>query len=1027
MAELQQYNTLAEAIAFNLTDNNFKELGLLDFNATNSNQIIAGNNTFYFIPAKDVLYRNGLYDEIYITNKKYYDIKQAEFDTKDNLFSPDYHYNSPVMVGMIKTNSISRELDLNNNNTFSYRPNNSAVALSVLNGTTVGIPIYTWPYKIPFFGNFLGDNAGGYSIYKSLKDPFIGKLGLRTKIAEDGSNYYAPITDFRYMPNKKVIKLSELKDKSFLDMLNLVPNNTIGFLFNNLNTSNVADDTLYEQFIVDIVNGQDIISSYEKLKEFETKYKQKYTIFFRTYNAIYFGNYDDCSIMAMFVNDNKLDYPLNENGYIDYKNIDYSKEYTSGLGAAKVSPKIITKMLGWSWTSAKTFTNEPDPNIPAQGVKTKISISNQVFRPSKNTATLTVTLGHCIVNGITYNDELGTIHSKNKLINITDNNNGTYTIAFRSTLNPQTDYVYIPVKNTFNGITIDNFYELELVRDETTEVVRMRQTSYNVTVSNCQTISGYLFYERKTALTDEEKNNLKQADIAKAFEFLSANIVSFPRLSPFDPTDIKSISFKPDGEILCIFKGKKLAKNEQYRAGKYHYDIQTINSKVSTSLDITLFTDPTSPVINPPNGNPPTNPPIKPPGYSPPGGGTGPGNNNSWSNNNGSSNYYDDDNEDMPRRDLNEDEEKEPVTPSENYVCNIPPTDNDFANLSEYLEFVRSDITKDPIYTDESLIGVGGEGDGSVILSKNYQGGYVWTYPIASDNGAKLGTIYTNAPYLMPKITTTLTYRVKYRGVSSKGDIIDGNNDVYITFSFWQYAQDFVEVGNRGTTDGTPVSGGDNTPYFPNISSIGKPTWDKYHPDNHEFTEDDFRYEFDGQDINIYMRWKFPGVGLEPSEGYFSIKDVFNICIYMEGLTEEQLREKYNIPESDIMKVTEAPTGSVLDENGFNIVFSTTNNQNWIAYDFNFADTSKQVVYGSYDFRATLTDKNGLVYTKDFKKYDMRVTGKRYLYFYNNEIQTGVNQTFDVTNISNVKFEILEKRDFKGTVIPPKEKANENT
>lgn len=1024
MAELQQYNTLAEAIAFNLTDNNFKELGLLDFNVTNSNQIIAGNNTFYFIPAKDVLYRNGLYDEIYITNKKYYDIKQAEFDTKDNLFSPDYHYNSPVMVGMIKTNSISRELDLNNNNTFSYPPNNSAVALSVLNGTTVGILIYTWPYKIPFFGNFFGDNAGGYSIYKSLKDPFIGKLGLRTKIAEDGSNYYAPITDFRYMPNKKVIKLSELKDKSFLDMLNLVPNNTIGFLFNNLNTSNVADDTLYEQFIVDIVNGQDIISSYEKLKEFETKYKQKYTIFFRTYNAIYFGNYDDCSIMAMFVNDNKLDYPLNENGYIDYKNIDYSKEYTSGLGAAKVNPKIITKMLGWSWTPAKVFTNEPDPDIPNQGVKTEISISNQIFRPSENKATLTVKLGHCIVSGITYKDKLETIHSKNKFINITDNKDGTYTIAFRSTINPQTDYVYIPVKNTFNGITVDNFYELELVRDNVTEVIRVRQPSYNVTISNCNTISGYLFYERKTPLADEEKNNLKQADIAKAFEFLSANIVSFPRLSPFDPIDIESITFS-NREILCIFKGKALDITEQYRADKYHYDIQTINSKISTTLDITLLTDPDSGIVDPEKGNPPTNPP------SGGGGGTG-GGSGGGGGGPGIGNDEDDDDDDeekKPKRDLNKKKKKEPVTPPDSSLkCNVPVTESDFANLSDYLEFVSIDTVSDTIYTDESLIGVGGEGDGSVTLAKNYQGGYVWTYPTTDDEGnRKLGTIYTNAPYLMPKITTTLTYRVKYRKESSKGDKIDANDDVYITFEFWQYAQSFVETDTISTTEGTKVEGGKNSKSFPNIKSIGKEKWDRYHPDNHEFSDDDFKYEIDGENVNLFMKWRFSGVGLESNMGVFSIKDVFDICIFMGKLTEDELRELYNVPESENIKITEAPAGSVLDENGFNIVFSTTNNENWLGYDFNFTDTSKKLVHGSFDFQVTLTDKNGLSYTKDFKNYNIRDKNKRYIYFYNNEIQTGDNKNFDVTNITNVKFEILEKRDFNGNVISPKEKANENT
>lgn len=1012
MAELQQYNTLAEAIAFNLSKENLEELGLLDYNGWYE-MTVAGKR---LVPAKNVLYRKGLYDEI----DNSYDIKQAEFDTKDNLFSQESGYIS-YAVAKVKYNSISREIDLSyTTRNFNYRYGDS-YRLGVLNGTVVSVFIYTYPTKIPFFGNFMGDNAGGYSLYPSFKEPFIGKLDLRTKITEDGSYYYSPITDFRYMPNKKIVKTDELKNNSFFDMLNLVPNNTIGFLFQNRNEN---DNTLYEQFVADIDKGQEIISSYNNLKEFENKYYLRYTIFFRTSNAIYFGNFDDCSIMAMFVNDNKLNYPLNENGYIDYKNIDYSKEYTSGLGAARVSPKIITKMLGWTWTPAKSFTNEPDPDLPAQGIKTKISISNQVFRPSENTATLTITLGHCIVDGITYNDELGTIHSKNELINITKNNDETYTIAFKDTIKPQTDFIYIPIKNTFNNITINNFYELELVEDHITEVIRTRQSSYNVTISNCKTISGYIFYERKTALTDEEKNNLKQADINKAFEFLNANIVSFPRLSSFDPTDIKSITFT-SREILCIFKGKTLAKSEQYRAGKYHYDIQTIKSKIATTLDITLTEDNSSSAISPSSGNSPANPSIKPSGYRPLGGGTVPGSGNSSNNNPSSSNFTEDDREEIPERDLNEDGVKEAITAFDNSSsCNIPKTMDDFADISEYLTFVKKEVSSDYIYTDKS-IGSTREGDGSVTLAKNYQGGYVWTYPqYDGDGNIKLGTIYTNASYLMPKITTTITYKVKYR--NSKNVSVDENGDSYISFSFWQYAQNFIEVANSSTTDGTEIKGGEKSPYFISPSDIGRATWNKYSPDNHEFTADDFKYEINGEDVRVFMKWKFPGIGLEPSEGYFSIKNTFNICTYMEGLTEEQLRELYNVPESDNIKITEAPTGSVLDENNFKIVFSATNNQNYLKFNFDFEDTTKKVVYGTYDFRVTLTDKNGLAYTKDFKNYNMR-HGNTYLNFYNNEIQTGVNKTFDVTNITNVKFEILEKRDFMGSIISNKEKANENT
>lgn len=1020
MAKLQQYNTLAEAIAFNLSKENIEELGLLDYNGYNKSTGFPSKHSI--TPTKNVFFRRGLYDEI----NNSYDLRQAEFDTTDNIIGIEERNYYILSVSSLKYGSISKEIDLASSNKFI---NGDSSRAGVVNGTMVGVGICTVSGKIPFFGNFMGDKAGGYSIYSSFSNAFIGKLDLRTKIAEDGSYYYSPITDFRYMPNKKIIKMTELINNSFFKMLNLVPNNTIGFLFQD---EAETDDTLYKQFVDDICKGQEIISSYDNLVKFEKKYYRKYTIFFRTSNAIYFGNFNDCSIMAMFVNDNKLNYPLNENGYIDYKNIDYSKEYTSGLGSARVNPKIITKMLGWTWTPAKPFTNEPDPDLQDQGTKTNISISKQVFRPSENTATLTITLGHCIVDGSKYYDKLGTIHSKNELIKITKNNDETYKINFKDTTKPQTDFIYIPVKNTFNNITLNNFYELELVEDNITEVIRTRQSSYNVTVSNCNTISGYIFYERKEELTEEEKNNLKQANIDTAFKFLNDNIVSFTRLSPFDPTDIKSITFT-SREILCIFKGKTLAKSEQYREGKYHYDIQTIKSKIATTLDITLESDTISPTINPSSGNTPKNKPIKPSGYRPLGSGSGSGSGsggNGSNNNPPSSNFTEDDTEEIPERDLNEDGVKEAITiPDNSYSCNIPKTNNDFADITDYLIFVKKEITTDPIYTDESLIGAGREGDGSIILSKNYQDGYVWTYPENSDNsGVKLGTIYTNASYLMPKITTTLTYKVKYRKPDSNGDSVDENSDRYISFSFWQYAQDFIEVANYSEKNGTEIKGGKESSYFANISSIGKTNWNKYNPDNHEFTEDDFKYEFNGEDVKVSMKWKFQGVGLAPSEGYFSVRDVFNICIYMEGLTEEELRKLYNVPEDDNIKIVEAPKDSVIDdENNFKIVFSTTNDYNYLGINFNFEDTTKKTVYGTYDLKVTLTDSSELVYTKDFKNMSMRINGNQNIAFSNNEIQTSTNQKFDVTNITNVKFEILEKRDFMDSIIPNKEKTNENT
>lgn len=1029
MAELTKYNTLAEAIAFNLSKEQLAELGLLDYAGFNKYAHRNGITTKLY-PNKLSQFRKGLFDEI--KSNSNFDYKTLEFDTNDNIVKID---SSVPTMSYFKKNTI-REIDLTNQYKFGYSDN---IALSSLNGTIINLYSNLFEMKINHFGNF-DKNKYDTALYNNYKDYFKNHLNLRNRLGEDGTFYYKPLSDFRYLTNKKVIKVSELLDNSFFNMINLIPNNTIGFIYKDINRDgSIKTNNKYDEFCNDIeTNYATIISSYDNLKAFEEKYYQSYTIYFRSSNVVYFGAYGDLSIMAMFVNDNKLDYPLNKNGYIDYDAIDYSKEYTSGLGAAKVNPKIITKMLGWSWTKVGSFTNIPKNDT--QGIASKISITNQIFRPSDNTATLTVTLGHTIVDGVTYNDELQSIYSSNSYINIVNNNDGTYTISFRNTTTPQTDILYIPIKNTFTGIVTDNFFELELVRDNVEEVIRLRQSEYNVTVSNCKTISGYVFYERKTTLTDDEKANLKQADLTKAFEFLNTNIVKIPRLTPFDPTYIKSISFS-DRNILCIFKGKTLAKNEQYRAGSYHYDIETISSKVKSSLNITLNTDANNGnTTNPIDGNPITNPTKRPPS-----GNINPGNGGKWNfgNNSGSSTpsnkgSYSDDDDNIIRRDLNEDEEKESLETPSGDSCIIPKTNDDFVDLSEIFEFKDSEVvtTSDAIFTDESLVGIGGQGDGSVYLAKNYSGGYVWTYPTTGEDGTRhLGTIYTNDAILMPKIRTYVTVKAKYKIAGANGNGKDSSGSkVLATFMFWQYAQPFVLVTNNsdGSKTETQISGGDTSTFFPSVSDIAKLSWNNHNDDNPTLTEDDIvlNYNGDPNNLSIKIKWRWDSIGLEPNEGKISIKDIVNICAYTNGMEVDELKQKYNIPETtNDFKVTTATNnnnGTILDTNNFNIKFNE--GQNDIGFELNFADTSKKALYGWFDFTSTITDVNGNTFTSaKATNYDIRYTrGNRYVYFNTSDI-IAASSTFDYTQIKKVEFNVIEVRDFKKNIVQSTGDINENT
>ena len=993
MAELQQYNTLAEAIAYNLTENDLKELGYIN---TNGNMDGLYNNYYQnrYNFTENTHYRPGLAKQIDEELWRNYKEKHAklEFDTTDNIVSCGFTSN---LIGPLKKDS--NELDLTHNDKFKASGYTSYCC--AINGTITAFYLNFATNKINFFGNFQKSTVTSNEtsgLYLSLRDPLTRTLLTRTDLDNKGSFYYKPIVDFRWLENKKVIKLSELQDGTFFNIISLIPNYTIGFVYNDTNNTK----STYDEFVADIANIRDIISSYDNLMVFENKYGGYYTVYYRINGVLYFGTFNDISIMAMGSLDTKEDYPLNKNGYIDYNSIDYNKEYTSAIGAAKINYKIFTKMLGWTYCDVSGFTNTPPEGY---GVKTKISISQQTFRPSNNLAKLTIELGYTEIDGVRYNDELGNIYSQNKSLTIKNNNDGTYDISFSSTTQPKTDFLYIPVKNTFNGITTDNYYELELVRDDLEETTRLRQPAYTVTVSNCNVISGYLYYERKTALTSEEKDNIGQADLTRAFKYFNDNICFFQRLEPFDPTDIKDISYT-DREVLIVFKGKSLASSDQYRAGKYEYNIETISSKQTNNLTITLLADATSPNPNPPKGNPPNNPPSRP-GVPPGGGGIGGGGGGGGggtSPSNPSVPGLEDETE--PKQDLNNSGEKEEPKSPEIKSCSIPSTESDMVNLDEYLEYVRSYQTRERPFTAEDAAA-------DNIIAKDYQGHYVWLQE---------GQIYTDGPHLIPKIYTTHIYRVRYpnKGVSEDGDLPT------IEITTWQYAQSFVLVNGTGESQTTEtIAGGDGSESFPQWSEFVKnPQWDKYNDDNPVLTDDDVQINLnpDGSLDSISVKWKWEGIGKEANTGMMNVGGLFNICTYTEPLTDDELLIKYNMPLTDayfdLSYITNNGSSvSTKDKEGLDFAFAD-NRSNYIGFKPAYTD-NRPLLYGTYDFTVTFTDNAGEIYTSGkYTNYALKTNNVNYAYFNTSDIKTA-NPNFNYSNITSIKFNTEEIRDFSGTSI----------
>lgn len=779
MADLQKYNTLAEAIAYNLSDEELREL---EYDDKNGLQKISDE------PDK------GLTDKIEFYRKRYSRFSKTILDKvspdrveRDELGKFSYEYTSSGSIA----NKCHFELDTNDNlvrygsattmyeidrnvsyDNLGYIGNNLHNSC-IVNGTNVGVRLYEGGYlgHHTYFGEIDGDEKQGGGIYEREGiGPYLREmLETRIKLDEDTGKFYIDrFEDFRWLENKKIFKMTELKDKTFYNMSNLIPAYTVGFVFGDVYKDTV-DENLFKEFENDIKNNwEEIITNHDKLLAFEEKYQDKYLIYYRSDDRVYFSEYNICAIMAMFVaDDGKEQYPLNKSGYIDYGAIDYRKQYTMALGAAKVSPKILTKILSWSYGEVKSFTNKPEDPY---GVPTTITLTNQIFRPNNNTATLTVTLGHTKIDGKTYNDELQDIFSKYSNINIQNNQNGTYTISFKSTnVVPKKDYLIVPVKNTFNDVVYDTYFDLDLLENSVTETIRLNKTKYKIPVNECGSINGYLFYERNTNLTADEKKNISQTDLQKAIDYICKKFVDFPTLPNFDPKDFKSVICRDKGFVIR-FNGKELSAHDFDKMGLYKYTIKTIKTEQKLQLSINLIKPPGIEDPLPPEPPRPIDPPPSPNPPKSPGDG----------------------NDDKNKKDGNTGNISRRRPPRHVYACYMPRSSEngvgDWIDLNDELEEVKREIS----YSNpREYIIPNDDKSGKIIISGDYQGGYLWHY--------NTGKLYTNKAHLVPKKYITVTFRTKrHIPLAFIRDINRSNMDMfgryYFKVKYYVYNQSFILV-----------------------------------------------------------------------------------------------------------------------------------------------------------------------------------------------------------------------------------------
>ena len=977
---LTTYNTLTEALAFNLTYNDHLRLGYIEYQSMDN--IRTTYKTMFRLYDKD-----GSFDvnkwSITTTNPIYSHYHQKdsfieEFEDTQCFRRYFGSINSVPLTGQTKYDIMAHDQTrrLFTKDNITTADGTPALASIAKEGCIYEYTTSDWNRidQEPTHGEYIDTYYTGIA-WSHL--PFRFELLTTRQIQqEDNTILYSSFKDFRWLENKKIITLDDFTNNTIYNLANLIPEYSLMIVCKN--------DTIKTALEAELNTLKDNVETYDKfnalIKKISGTNTLKYNLYYIAYRSdgyLYLFS-SAFNLNSLFVyNDTGEDYPLNRNGYIDYNAIDYRKTYTKALGAAKIHPRVIQKFDCLRYTAIDPFTNKPKLD---QGQAYKVSITSQMFKTGYNDSTLTVVLGYTEVDGVTYNDELGRIYGENDLIGIVNNNDNTYSISFKKTTEVVTEILNIEIKNTFTNVYSVITFDLDCVIETQHELVKAKQTKYSNNQSNNKTVNGYIYYERDTPLTDADLAALNQADVNAAYKYATTNFITIAQDKDFNPIEFTSC-IAMDNEFLIRFVGIDMtAKTYLTNLGTYIYDITSNIDNVNVEVEITIYPDAGD--DNPKKDIPPGDGGEGGNGGGSSGGGVG-GGYSGGSGGGGNGGGISIPPEDDHKIDGNNEDPETNNTPVEPESCKWAPADEDGnINLKDLFDY---DIVTSKVDNGYPIIVKENPGKGESTGWDNH-GGFAISW------NETYGCPVANARWLFAAITTTKTLMIKNEDTGEKIPIAH--------FSTVAYKQSGKVIGsmNGGSDDGDVTTdpfqasdsdfGSGKEVQLPNDVSNYKAFFDI----EGKFSADGI---FDGREDNL-IDFKFKQIRkspfLESSTGYIELEDGTKLCVYYEGMSQEEWLQVY-YDKDELAGSSDIETYESL------VTLTLPTNDG----------TSKDIGFGTYSFKLDMEDANGnkasVVSDFNYAQYQ----GKTFNFGYTTK-DTG----FDHTNVTKKDFTIIDYTDPTG-------------
>ncbi len=405
---LSKYNTITEALGFNLTAAQAKKFG---FTPTKRNIDIIETNAAMFnydITTSTVASysMNGSvwtyvdYDATHSYFAKEFDDLQHEglFQGLVNQFNSNGSATQLPACTLSGRKITGTSTSQPNADRFVYK-NNSLVPAGVWEQLKSNQQqwIGDWGKTTPY-----GNSATSYT------HAFLDQRNEILKTVTDANNVVTTFKDFKWLTkNKRIFLWSNVTDGSLAKAGEWIPHYSLFFIAQteDIRTRLKAElDTLKD-------NCTKTIVEYDALMMKITGATSVTQNIF--YNGVLLGYRGPGSIIYIFPpttgihtafcpDDGLTAYPLDEHGYIDYDSIVYGTTYTRALGAAGVNPNILDKVEGCYYIDCNAY-NEPE--LPA--IPTTVTIDQYDYSENDNLGVLTITLGQDVdEEGVVYEHRL---------------------------------------------------------------------------------------------------------------------------------------------------------------------------------------------------------------------------------------------------------------------------------------------------------------------------------------------------------------------------------------------------------------------------------------------------------------------------------------------------------------------------------------------------------------------------------------------------------------------------------------------